>query len=101
MLSKFLDCSINANFNYSESNLAIPEFGNSTINCFVKRDFGRLTMGLSEHVSEIDNFTVVPNTWAISAVGGNWQGNSIASGVNLNLKSQGDFLTEINALHCF
>ncbi len=103
LLSKFSGGSIDANFNYSESNLAIPQSVITQLSHSSSVTLVDSRLVLSEHVSEIDNFTVNPDTEAISSVGGNRQGNSIVVGVNPDTLDstwslKGDFLTTNSSL---
>ncbi len=103
MLSKFSGGSINADFNYSESDLAIPQLIIAQLSDSSSVTLVDSRLVLSEHVSEIDNFTVNPDTEAISSVGGNRQGNSIVVGVNPDTLDstwslKGDFLATNSSL---
>jgi apolipoprotein N-acyltransferase len=103
LLSKFSDGSINADFNYSESNLAIPQSVIAQLRASSNVALVDSRLVLSEHVLEINNFTVDQDTEAISAVGGNRQGNSIVVGVypdtlDSTWSLKGDFLTANNSV---
>ena len=103
LITKFSGSSVNADFNYSDPNLAIPQSVITQLNASPSVSLVDSRLVLSEHVLEIDNFTVNPDTENTYAVGGNRQGTSIIIGVNPDTLDstwslESHFLTENNSL---
>ena len=82
LLSKFSGASETGVFNYSDPTLAIPEMVIEQLSNLPTVNIVDSRLVLNEQVSEIDNYTIDPDTMVTSTVGGNREGTSIVIGVN-------------------
>jgi ABC-type antimicrobial peptide transport system permease subunit len=103
LLAKFSGASINADFNYSDPTLAIPQTVIDQVTALPSVSLVDTRLVLNEHVQEIGNFSFGENSDQTIFVGSNRQGYSIVIGVdpsklvgNWNVKGQ--FLSSNNTL---
>jgi len=82
LLSKFSGASETDNFNYSDSKLAIPQAVIEQVTSLSSVSVVDSRLILKEHVGEVANFTVLPDTGQTVSVGDSRQGDAIVIGVN-------------------
>jgi len=82
LLSKFSGATETGNFNYSDPNLAIPESVIEQLSALPSVSLVDTRLVLEEHVQEVSNFTVNPDTEETYSVGDSRQGEAIIIGVN-------------------
>jgi ABC-type antimicrobial peptide transport system permease subunit len=82
LLSKFSGAKETGDFNYSDPKLAIPEGVIGQLSALSSVSLVDSRLILKEHVNEISNFTVDPDTEQTYSVGDNRQGDAIVIGVN-------------------
>ncbi len=82
LLSKFSGATETGAFNYSDTNLAIPQAVISQVTALPSVSLVDSRLVLIEHISEVSNFTVNPSTGQTFSVGDNRQGDAIVIGVN-------------------
>ena len=82
LLSKFSGAKETGDFNYSDPKLAIPEGVIGQLSALSSVSLVDSRLILKEHVNEISNFTVNPDTEQTYSVGDSRQGEAIVVGVN-------------------
>ena len=82
LLSKFSGATETGDFNYSDPKLAIPEGVIEQLSAMSSVSLVDSRLILKEHVNEISNFTVNPDTEQTYSVGDSRQGDAIVVGVN-------------------
>jgi len=82
LLSKFSGTTETGDFNYSDPKLAIPESVIEQLSALSSVSLVDSRLILKEHVNEISNFTVNPDTEQTYSVGDSRQGDAIVVGVN-------------------
>jgi len=82
LLSKFFGAKENGDFNYLDERLAIPSTVLQQLNSTPKIATVDARLILKEHVQEVSNFTIDPETLATIPVGDNREGDSLIVGVD-------------------
>jgi ABC-type antimicrobial peptide transport system permease subunit len=82
LLSKFSGATETGDFNYSDPNLAIPEPVIEQLNALSSVSLVDSRLIIKEHVQEVANFTIDPDTLATIPVGDSRDGDAIVIGVN-------------------
>jgi ABC-type antimicrobial peptide transport system permease subunit len=82
LLSKFSGAKETGDFNYSDPKLAIPATVIEQLSALPSVSLVDARLILKEHVNEISNFTVNPDTEQTYSVGDSRQGEAIVVGVN-------------------
>ncbi|MGD0644817.1 MAG: ABC transporter permease [Candidatus Bathyarchaeia archaeon] len=82
LLSKFSGATETGNFSYSDPKIGIPEAVIEQLSALSSVSLVDTRLVLQEHVQEISNFTVNPDTEVTYAVGDSRQGEAIVIGVN-------------------
>jgi ABC-type antimicrobial peptide transport system permease subunit len=82
LLSKFSGVSDTGAFNYLDSKLSVSETVVTQLNALPSVSLVDTRLVLEEHVKEVSNFAVDPDTERTFSVGGNRQGDALVIGVN-------------------
>jgi ABC-type antimicrobial peptide transport system permease subunit len=82
LLSKFTGAKEGGDFNYSAANLAIPDAVSAKLKILPSVDLVDSRLVLEEHVQEVANFTIVPDTLQTLPVGDSREADVIVIGVD-------------------
>ena len=82
LLSKFSVATETGNFNYSDPNLAVSNMVVTQLEGLSSISLVDTRLVLPEHLSEVSNFTIDPDTSTTYSVGDSRQGDAIVVGVN-------------------